>query len=258
MRLTMINPHYRTALILIVMAGLLIGTAVLTSRGDFTSAALVITGLVCLLTGIIFTALSGSDPLDLRYLSLFPAQGSINFTRTCADLGIQGNACIIPSNRDGRTRTMQFLPVAVYHGEPLPLDSFVTGPNTAGLLLEPTCTPLLRLLQEEEKVVIPTTMDAMHGLIRELGVEVLEIAEQVQSVHEGDVMTVTMNEYRLISGCRVINNESPRCCTANPCPVCSLFASVFAEGTDKIIQIERCAPDPKNNSVTAVFSTILE
>ena len=110
MKLPSPNPNYRAALVLIIMAGVLITTAILTNRGDFTSAALVMAGLVCLLTGIFFATLSGSDPLDLRYLGLFSVQGSINLTRTCADLGIQGNACFIPKGRDGRTRTMQFLP----------------------------------------------------------------------------------------------------------------------------------------------------
>jgi len=258
MKFPSLSPYYRAALLLIVMAGILIVTAILTDRSDFTSAELVVAGLVCLLTGIFFTTLSGSDPLDLQYISLFPAQGSINLTRTCADLGIQGNACIIPNGRDGRTRTMQFLPVAVYHGEPLPMDSFVTGTDTAGLLVEPASAPLLRLLREREHLVIPSEMTALHNLIRELGVDVLEVAGRIQSSHEGEIITVTMEEYRLIGGCRVMAQESPRCCTANPCPVCSLFASVFAEGTGKVIQLERCAPDPKLATVNAVFSVLPE
>ncbi|MGA2162760.1 MAG: hypothetical protein ABSG28_11300 [Methanoregula sp.] len=258
MKFPSLNPYYRTALLLIVMAGILIITAVLTNRSDFTSAELVVAGLVCLLTGVFFTTLSGSDPLDLRYLSLFPAQGSINLTRTCADLGIQGNASIIPKGREGRTRTMQFIPVAVYNGEPLPMDSFVTGPDTAGILMDPSCAPLLRLLQEREHLVIPPDMPALHSLIRELGVDVLEVAGRVRSTHEGEIISVTLEEYRLIGGCRVLAEESPRCCTTNPCPVCSLFASVFAEGTGKVIQLERCAPDPKRPTVMAVFSVLSE
>ena len=256
MKFPSLNPHYRAALVLIIMAGVLVTTAVLTNRGDFTSAALVISGLVCLLTGIFFATLSGSDPLDLRYMSLLPVQGSINLTRVCADLGIQGNASIIPEGRDGRTRTMQFLPVAVYNGAPLPVDSFVTGTDAGGLLMEPSCAPLLRLLREREHLHIPSEMSALHGLIRELGVEVLEVAGRIRSTDEGGIISVTMEEYRLISGCRAMTYESPKCCTANPCPVCSLFATVFAEGTGKVIQLERCAPDPKQPVVSAVFSVL--
>jgi hypothetical protein len=258
MKFPRLNPHYQAALLLIIMAGVLITTAVLTNRSDFTSAALVVSALVCLLTGILFATLSGSDPLDLRYLSLLPVQASINLTRACADLGIQGNASIIPSGRDGRTMPMQFLPVAVYTGAPLPMDSFVMGTDAAGLLMEPSCAPLLRLLRERQHLVIPPDMTALHGLIKELGVEVLEVAERVSSTDEGDIVSVIMEEYRLISGCRAMTAESPRCCTANPCPVCSLFATVLAEGTGRIIQVERCAPDPRQATVSAVFTFLPE
>ncbi len=256
MKFLSLNTHYRAALVLIIMAGVLVATAILANRSDFTSAALVVSGLVCLLTGIFFATLSGSDPLDLRYLSLLPVQNSINLSRVCADLGIQGNASIVPKGRDGRTRTMLFLPVADYNGAPLPMDSFVMEKDAAGLLMEPACAPLIQLLREKEQLSIPSDMVALHGLIRELGVEVLELADQVHSTQEGDILTVKMEEYRLISGCRAMTLESLRCCTANPCPICSLFATVFAEGTGNIIRIERCAPDPKKSTVNAVFSIL--
>jgi len=258
MKLPALNANYRSALLLVIMAGVLVTTAILTNRSDFTSAALVVAGLVCLLTGIFFATLSGSDPLDLRYVSLLPVQGSINLTRTCADLGIQGNAHFIPGGRDNRARTMQFIPVADYTGAPLPTDLFVMSTAAAGLLMDPACAPLLALLREREHLAIPSGMTALHALVRELVVEVLEVGTGVSSTHEGDVITVTVDEYRLIGGCRAVTRESPKCCAANPCAVCSLFAAVFAEGTGKVIQVERCAPDQKRPSVTAVFSVIRE
>jgi len=68
------------------------------------------------------------------------------------------------------------------------------------------------------------------------------------------MISVTLNDYRLIDGCRAVNRESPRCCVVNPCPICSLFASVYAEGTGNVIQVEQCNPDPKKPDVNAVFS----
>jgi len=254
MKFPSLNPNYRAALLLIIMAGILVVTAILTNRNDFTSAALVIAGLVCLLTGIFFATLSGSDPLDLGYLSLLPVQGCINLARTCADLGISGNACFIPKGRDGRTRTVQYIPVALYRGEPLSTDSFVTGSDTAGLQVDPSCTPLLNLLRERDHLVIPPDLPALHGLVHELGVEVLEVAPRIHSMNEGDMISVTLGDYRLIGGCRAANRESPRSCVVNPCPICSLFASVYAEGTGNVIQIEQCNPDPKKPDVNAVFS----
>ena len=104
MKVPSLNPYYRSAIALEIMAGVLITVAIITNRNDLISAVLVIAGLVCLLTGIIFTTLSGSDPLDLRYVSLLPVQGSINLVRICADMGIQGNACFIPNQGGGQTQ----------------------------------------------------------------------------------------------------------------------------------------------------------
>ena len=258
MNLSTLNTNYRAALALCITAAILITTAILTNRGDFTSAALVIAGLVCLLVGIFFTTLSTNDPIDLHYISLMPVQGCINTARICADMGIQGNACFIAKGRGGRSTTMQYLPVSVYHAEPLPMESFVTEPDTAGLLIEPACAPLLKRLYQREHLGIPQDMAGLHALVRELGVEVLDIANVVRSENEKEIITITMEEFRLIDGCRAMMAESPRCCITSPCPVCSLYAAILAEGTGKVIQVERCEPDSILPNVTAVFSVLPE
>ena len=63
-----------------------------------------------------------------------------------------------------------------------------------------------------------------------------------------------MEGYRLIGGCMAVSAESQKCCTTNPCPVCSLFACLLAEGTGRVIQVERCSPDADEEMVTAVFT----
>jgi hypothetical protein len=250
------NPYYRGAFALIIMAVILVAVAILTNRGDFTSAALVIAGLVCLLTGILFATLSGADPLDLRYMSLLSVQGSINLAAICADLGIQGNACFVHERQEDRSRIVQFIPVAEFQGLPLPADSFSAEPAVPGLMTGPSCAPLLSLLREKDHLAVPSDAPALQNLVRELGMEVMEVAGKVHSTIEGDVISVTMEDYLLIDGCRAVHAESPKCCTANPCPVCSLYACVFAEGLGKVIKIERCAPEPKQPAVKAIFSII--
>ena len=92
MKFPHMNPYYRAALVLVVAAAVLVAIAVLTDRRDITTAAVVISALICLLTGIFLATLSRSEPLDLQYVSLLPVQGSINLFQICAELGIQGNA----------------------------------------------------------------------------------------------------------------------------------------------------------------------
>ncbi|MCX6689161.1 MAG: hypothetical protein NTZ39_05680 [Methanoregula sp.] len=256
MKVPHLNPYYRAAFILVAAAAVLVAIAVITNRRDITTAAVVISALICLLTGIFLATLSKSDPLDLQYVSLLPVQGSINLSRICAELGIQGNATIIPKGKNGSTHTMQFLPVSVYDGAPLPSKTFVSSPDNAGVLFVPSGGPLLREIREREHLVIPQEMAAIKELIREIGVDVLEVAERVFVTEDNEIITVTMEGYRLIGGCKEITRESPRCCTAIPCPVCSLFACLLAEGTGSIVEVERCTVHHENGSVDAVFSLL--
>lgn len=251
-----LNPYYRAAVVLFVTAVVLVVIAVVTDHRDLTSAALVISALICLLTGVFLATLSTSDPVDIRYVSLLPVQGCINMCRLSADLGLQGHACTIPAGKNGQSATMQFLPVSVYDGTPLPETGFVIGPENAGLLTVPSGYPLLREIRDREQLAIPGDIAALQGLIREVGVDILEIADRATVSSDGDIVTILLERYRLPGGCRLMSAESPRCCTTHPCPVCSLFACVLAEGTGRAVQVERCDLDLKDGSVTAIYSLL--
>ncbi len=55
MKFPRLNPFYQASLILVVAAVILVAVAILTDRNDLTSAALVISAVVCLITGIFLT-----------------------------------------------------------------------------------------------------------------------------------------------------------------------------------------------------------
>ncbi|MFA5268027.1 MAG: hypothetical protein WC379_08640 [Methanoregula sp.] len=254
MKFTRMNPYYRAALILLVAAMVLVTVAVLTGRNDLISAALVLAALTCLLTGIFISLLSTGDPVDSRYTSLLAVPGSISLSRVAADLGILGNACIIPKNTNGMSDTMQFLPVSEYDGSPLPTDTFVATVTAAGLLIVPSGSHLLRKLENADNLAIPREIAAIGDLIQEVGVDVIEVADRVTVSEDGGQIIVTMAEYRFLPGCRAMAAESIKCCTTNPCPVCSLYACILAEGTGKVVRVERCSADPGTGLVTAIFS----
>jgi hypothetical protein len=256
MKVPHLNPYYRASLILIITAAVLVSIVVLTNRYDLTSAALVIAALTCVLTGIFLSLLSTAEPLPPRYMNLFPVQGCINLCRIVADLGIQGNACIIPREKKGMIATMQFIPVADYDGSALSPDTFVTGTTAAGMLVVPSGYPLLEEMRRSDQLVIPVDQAEISGIIREVLTDVLEVTERVTSHDDGSTITLTLEGFRLITACAVMHAESPRCCTTNPCPVCSLAACILAEGTGVVVQVERCTPDIKKKTVTAVYSRI--
>jgi hypothetical protein len=250
-----LNPYYRASLVLIGAAVILITLAIVTNQRDITTAAVVLSALVCLVTGVFLATLSSGEPLDVRYVSLLPVQGSINLARLGADLGISGNAVMLPAGKDGRIRTVQFNPVSDYDGEAVPVsgNSFVAGPDAAGLVTVPSGEPLFLELRKQHQLAIPPDPDALPDLIREVGVDLLEVADRVRTEQEERTVTVTMEGYRLIGGCMALATESPRCCSTHPCPVCSLIACLLAEGLGTVVQVERCSPDAGQQSVTAVF-----
>ena len=233
MKFPRINPYYRAALVMIGAAALLALVAVLTGRDDLVSAALVLAALTCLLTGIFISLLSTGDPVDNRYTSMLAVPGCISLSRVAADLGILGNACVIPRGKNGMSCTMQFVPVAEYDGSALPMDTFAATATAAGLLTVPSGSHLLRKLEDQDQLAIPGEIPAIGDLIREVAVDVMEVADTVTVAEDERLVTVTMTGYRFLAGCRAMVAESPKCCTTNPCPVCSLYACILAEGTGR-------------------------
>jgi hypothetical protein len=258
LNLANLNPYYRAALVLIAAAILLVLLAVLTDRRDLTSAALVIAGLACLITGIFLATMSGAEPLDTRLLSLLPVQGSISLCRICASLGITGNAVFLPPSKERNEHILQFVPVSAFAGdsESLKGDSFVLPPGPAGLLVEPSCRPILGELRQQYHLVVPEDLSVLPDLVREVSTDLLEVAEKVSVEIDTATVKIRMDNYRLIAGCTEIQKESPRCCLVSPCPVCSLLGCLLVEGTGRGVQIEQCIPDEKDASVTLVFSFV--
>jgi hypothetical protein len=255
MKIPRLNPYYLAALVLALVSMLQLIVAVVTDRRDLTSAALVISAAACLITAIFLAILSTSEPLDLRYVSRLPVQGSINLCRTCADLGIHGTGCFLPPV-PGRQRVVQFIPVAAFEGTPPVTDSFVFGPEAAGLVTEPAGLALYYELRANQNLAIPSDLPSIVTLIRETATDVLEMADSATATINEDGVVLTLENFRLFDGCMAIHAESPLCCSTNPCPVGSLFAMFLAEGSKNVVVLSRCTPRPKDRSVVMVFSLL--
>jgi hypothetical protein len=227
--------------------------ALATDRGGITSAAVVISGTICIFAGIFILTFAGEETFDTRMISLLPVQGTITVCRLTADLGIHGNAWFLPEKYHQEPGVVQVIPVAQYDGKPVTGDSFlVTG--SGGVLVPPACTPLLLDLEDRCNLTAPADPAAVEALFKELATEVLGCADAVTIVSRDKLVTVTLTGYRFIHGCREIARESPRCCITCPCPVCSLFGVLLARGKDTPVEVRRCEPAEKGDEVTAIFS----
>ena len=256
MKLHLPGKYFMAGLLLMASAAVLITIALLTSRGDMTSAAVVIAGMTCAVAGIFVLTFSGGEPIDPRLAAILPAQDLMNICRIVSDLGITGNACFLPTRITGEDRVMLFNPVSTYSGGHVqPQDSFPpSGP--AGLVTIPSCDPLIRELQKGSPLPVTGSMEDVTRLLREMVSGIFEFAPDLTTSWQEKTVTITLHGYRFIDGCQLIARESPRCCSLHPCAACSLCGVIIARGLDTVVSLDQCSPDISTNDVTAVFTLL--
>jgi hypothetical protein len=219
-------------------AALLLGVATLTNRSDVTTATLFLAGVGCFLGGVFMLTFTKEEPPHPGAVALLGRAESLNVSRMCSDLGVRGDAWIVPGAPGGDI--WQFIPVADgVPGEPLQDFSFRIQADTPGVVLIPAGRPLLDMLQRDHNLVLPEREAELPAVIKEVCEDVLEIANDVSAAHEGDQWVITLKGYRLFEGCRYIAAASPKCCTMNPCGICSLTACIFTAALGRPHQITR-------------------
>jgi hypothetical protein len=246
---------YSVAAILFFAAGAAyIAIALVANPGEITASALVIGGLVCLMTGIFTLTFSAGEPVDPRLVGLLPAQGSLNISLLTKHLGYQGNAYFLPPRVTGKATVFQFNPTSTYERiEGSVIGSFnKTGPP--GLVIPPSCDLLIEDLRKNQALVIPDKVEELTCLIREIIEDFFKFAPRVSVQWEGSKVTITFHEYPYIDGCKVIAQKSLQCCAMSPCPACSLCGVLIAEGLDTVVKLERCSESSSSKDITAVFS----
>jgi hypothetical protein len=256
MKLKMPDKYSIAAILLVEVAAVLIALAFFTNSGESTTVALVITGMICAITGIFTLTFSGDEPVDPRLIGILPAQGSINLSRIMNHFGIRGKAHFLPPRVTGEPRVMQFNPTStekVSVGS-APGSFRETGPP--GLVTTPSSDLLIQDLKKKNALVIPENEENITQLLRETIEDVLKLAPRVSARWSGSTVTLTFHDYPSIYGCNVIARSSPDYCAMNPCPMCSLCGALIAEGKDKVVTLDQCSPGSSSKDVTAIFSIV--
>jgi hypothetical protein len=253
MKLKLANIYSAAAILLMIEAAAFVALALKTNLGEFVTAALVISGMVCAITGIFTLTFSGGEPIDPRLVGILPAQGCLNLCRISSDLGITGNAYFLPGRITGQSRVMQFNPTSSYDGSDVSAERSFPKTGPEGLVTIPSCDPLIQDLKKRNALIIPDKEEQVTQLLREIISDIFEFAPRVSATWNGRMVTITFHRYRFIAGCQVITQESPGCCTRNPCPVCSLCGTLIAEGTGKVVTLKRCSISTSNKDIIAVF-----
>ncbi|MCK9592442.1 MAG: hypothetical protein M0Q91_10595 [Methanoregula sp.] len=253
MKVFHLNKYSTAAILFLVAAVVFIVIALITSLGEFITAAFVISGMVCLMTGIFMLTFSGSEPIEPKLVGLLPVQGCMNLCRIALDLDIHGNAHFLPPRVSGEARVMQFNPTLPYDGTTISAQKSLPETGPQGLVTIPSCDPLIQLLMKRNELKIPDNNENLTQLIREATGEIFEFAPRVSARWHGNTVTLTFHQYRFIAGCHLISRESPGCCARQPCPACSLCGALIAAGTDKVVALQQCSVSASASDVNLVF-----
>jgi hypothetical protein len=255
MKPIILNKYSTAAILLFAGAAIFIDIALISDQGDITTAAFVISGMVCAMTGIFTLTFSAGEPVDLRLIGLLPAQGCITLCRLTHHLGMNGNAYFLPRSVTGETKVMQFNPASTYDGKKGSENGSFRETGPAGLVTTPSCDLLFHDLKERYNLVIPENEEHLTQLLREIIEDGYKFAPQLSARWNGSTVTLIFHDYPFIDGCKAISQHgSPDCCAISPCPMCSLCGVVIAEGKDTVVGLRQCSILSSSRDVTAVFS----
>ena len=236
--------------VLLGAAAVLLVAAALTGRGDMTSATLVLVGFGSFVAGVVMLTQYRGQTVAPWVAGLASAAGVVDLARVAADLGLQGNAHLVPTG----SGVVQVVPVG--DSAPALSDddySFVDEAQGGGLRLQPTGGPLYDRLVEVNGLAVPDTIEGVCTAIREVGEVALAVADRVEAVPEGEGIVVVLEGYRLYDGCRAVRAASPKVCTMIGCPVCSCFGVMAAAGLGRTCVLEHVGADDRDRSVRLVL-----
>ena len=251
------NIYPKVSVILIAASIILLLIALITDRSDFTTAILIVAAMADFLTGIIIVAFAESKGISPVFSSmLYPplATGKVSLF---SELNVFGDAYFIPQELANSNETLQFNPAGEFKGFEYHNSVFsLENENTAGIFSKPASDSLLINLKQDFNLAIPCgeiSPDTLSEIFKEIFCETTAFCEDVAvSENEGEYI-VNLKTYSLIKACRQVRNESPKCCTVSPCPVCSLIGSVTAEYFGKVTSISAIRPDYKKGDLMIIL-----
>jgi hypothetical protein len=256
MKPIILNKYSIAAISLFAVSAVFIDIALISNPGDIITAALVLSGMVCAMTGIFTLTFSGGEPVDPRLLGILPARGSINLCRITHYLGKHGHAYFLPPRVTGENKVMQFNPTSTYDGKQGSEGGAFRQKGPAGLVFTPSSDLLIQDLRKRYALIIPDNEENLTQLLRETIEDVFKFAPKLSAHWNSSSVSITFHDYSSIDGCKVIAKVSQDCCSMNPCPMCSLCGVLISEGRNKIVTLDRCVISSSSRDVTAVFSIL--
>lgn len=251
------NIYLRISIMLIAAAVVLLLAALATDRNDFTTAMLIAVSLVNFMTGIIMITFTRSGGIHPGLSAMLYPPLIIDKTGIFSGLNVYGDAHFIPKSITGQDKALQFNPTGEYSGFNYQDSYFSTNTeDTAGIFTDPSSSSLLNSIVEDYSLKIPfrdETKDQIAGILKEVFTEITCFCENLEISESGEDFIVKMMNPALMKGCNKIRNESPKCCTVSPCPVCSLACQIITEYFNKVTVISTIKTDQDRKEIIIIL-----
>ncbi len=249
------SDEAKASLALFLAAAAALGLAFMTDRADLTTAILILCGFACFIAGLFLLTFHQAGMVAPDVASRLDPDVRIGLGRVAAELGLDGDAAILPGREPVQfvTSGLSYIPdhsaelSGIGTGEMQ--TSLVVRDGIIGLALPPFSLSLWRHLREKYGLVTPDGVDAALSACREAVAGSLELADRLETVSEGDDVIIEIAGFRLYDGCRIVHDESPKICTMFPCAVCGLFGVILADATASGWVYERVSLLPETRSV---------
>ena len=248
------NIFPRGSIVLIAVSIILLIIALISDRGDLTTAILVAVAMVNFLTGIIMVVFSGPKGIDPGVASMLCPALIVDRTGILAGLNIYGDAHLIPKCLSG-SETLQFNPVGEYEGFDYKGSVFATvDEETAGVFSKPSSAAIFNHLESRYGLKIPSAGEGpIAELLSEVLADTLQFCDSVDVSGSGDEIVIELMGFALTPGCNEVRKESPKCCTVSPCPVCSLICTLVAEHYGSVTGISATKMDRKRRNLIVIL-----
>ena len=239
---------------LALLAVILIAVAFFSGRDDLPTATLIVTACVCFLAAAFLMTFTSGRGIEPELAGTFSSAQSIALSRLAADMGCGQHACIYVSPETGEP--MQFNPTGAFAIPPSPdRQTFCLEGENTGMISIPAGLHLFKMLEDRHTIQIPEQIEDIGLLLSEIFQEILGCADQVTTRQEGDGLVIIMDGYSMCKACRVVQAESPACCTIAPCAICSLIGCLFAVGTGKAWRFDHVVPEERDR-IRVVLSPV--
>ncbi len=246
------SDEVKASLALFIVSVCAIGIVALTERGDLTSAVLILCGFACFITGLLLLIIHHGGSISSDIAGILDPGSRLALARVAADLGVDGDAIIIPGNP-----MMQFTSSGLSGIPERDVgSSLVITDGVIGLAYPPTALPLYNHLKKNYDLINSCSVhDGVSAFVETID-QVLKLTDSVSGTIQGEGCIFDIVGYELFDGCALVQQESPKCCTMVPCAICGLAGVILAESTGESWKFEMIRLDRHKRSITLILSRV--